>query len=856
MTRQLCFCFTVAICAVFLLALSHSVPAQQLGRVLYVNKIDGTCNGQSPCYSTIQAAIDVSTSGDTIRIQAGTYPEQLHIQKNDFTSAREIDRIVVEADPASAPGAVVLTGSAGPQCTNKFAIRIRRSKFVTIRGLTITGTGAEAIFMMGGTNSNQGVNIVENRIYGNGSNSCNGGITIARGNPDTLIVNNLIHSNGRNGIALIDGDGGPHYIINNTIYGNQWNGVSIVPGRDVFLVNNIINQNGTVSDTSGGRFGIRIESSSRPIPERVHLLNNLACGNHQGEIFGPALDSTDSGNLSPQGMEGAGFSPSPGCNNAENVLAAVNGPDGIASTRDDDFRLSSVSPALDSGLDSRTLGLNPLFNPILEGDYYIDLTRPRIGKRGNDAQFDIGAHEYIVANQSPVANAGQPMTVTSGTIVSLNGSSSFDPDGESISYHWAQTAGPSVTISNPTAASPVLTAPTVQALTILTFQLTVSDGLVDSSSSVDITVTKPNQRPVLSAIGDRTVTVGSALQFTVTASDPDDDPLIYSVAPLPANASFDAGTRVFAFTPVISQVGFFSLTFAVSDGKGGTASETIQITVTAGLAINITTPNNGGTVSAGQIIVRGTVTNPIGGEVGVTVNGVPAWIQENTFTALVSVAPETTSLTASATSRNGATANHLIKIGVSESSIPALILHASPNSGAAPLTVTFSLLTDFQITDVSLDADGNGEMDYNSPQLNEQIFTFTDPGVYVAMGTAFDAQGNQFSANAIIQVFDSSQLDIILKAKWIAMKDALRVGDIELALNEIVTRSRSRYEEAFHIVATQLPNIDQILPNISLVRIGNLSAVYEAIRIDDGLGMSFEVRFAIDGDGIWRMETF
>ena len=856
MTRQLCFCFTVAICAVLSLALFHPVSAQQLGRVLYVNKTDNTCNGRSPCHPKIQAAIDVSAPGDTIRIQAGTYPEQLNIQKNDFASAEEASRIIIEADPESAPGAVVLTGSAGPQCTNKFAIRIRRSKFVTIRGLTITGTGAEAIFMMGGANSNQGINIVENRIYGNGSSSCNGGITIARGNPETLIVNNLIHANGQNGIALIDGDGGPHYIINNTVYANQWNGVSIASGRDVFLVNNIINQNGTASGTSGGRFGVQVESWTAPTPERVHLLNNLVCGNRQGEIFGQALDTTDSGNLSPHGTEGSGFTPSAGCNNADGVLANVKGPDGIANTRDDDYRLLSVSPALDSGLDTRTLGLSPLFNPILEGDYYIDLTRPRIGKRGNHAQFDIGAHEYIIANQSPVANAGQTVTVTSGTIVSLNGSSSFDPDGDSLSYHWAQTAGPGVTISNPTAAGPVLTAPTVQGLTILTFQLTVSDGLVDSSASVNITVTKPNQPPVLSSIGNRTVTVGSTLQFTVSASDPDDDPLIYSVAPLPANAAFDAGTRLFAFTPIVSQVGSFSLTVAASDGKGGTASESIRITVTAGLAINITTPTNGATVPSGQLTVRGSITNPTGGEVGVTVNGFPAWIQENTFTALVSVAPETTSLTASATSPNGATATHMIKIGLSESSIPALMLHASPNSGTAPLTVTFSLLTDFQTTHVSFDADGNGEIDYNSPQLNNQIFTFTDPGVYVAIGTAFDAQGNQFGADAIIQVFDSSQLDIILKAKWVAMKDALRVGNIELALNEIVARSRSRYEEAFQIIATQLPNIDQILPNISLVRIGNLSAVYEAIRIDDGLGMSFEVRFAIDGDGIWRMETF
>ena len=856
MTRQLCFCFTVAICAVLSLALPCLVPAQQLGRVLYVNKIDRTCSGQSLCYSTIQAAIDASSSGDTIRIQAGTYPEQITIQKNDFTSARELDRIVVEADPASAPGAVVLTGSAGPQCTNKFAIRIRRSKFVTIRGLTITGTGAEAIFMMGGTNGNQAINIVENRIYGNGSSSCNGGITIARGNPETLIVNNLIYANGRNGIALVDGDGGPHYIINNTIYGNQWNGVSIAADRDVFLVNNIINQNGTISGTSGGRFGVQVESSNTPTPERVHLLNNLVCGNKQGEIFGPALDSTDSGNLSPQGTEGSGFSPNPGCNNADNVLANVKGPDGVTNTTDDDYRLSSVSPALDSGLDSRTLGLSPLFNPILEADYYIDLTRPRIGKRGNHAQFDIGAHEYIVANQAPVANAGQPMTVASGTIISLNGTSSFDPDGDSISHHWEQTAGSSVTISNPTAASPVFTAPPVQELTILTFQLTVSDGLVGSSASVEITVIKPNRPPVLSTIGDKTVTIGTTLNFTVSATDLDGDPLIYSVAPLPANAGFDASTRVFAFTPAVSQVGSFSLTFAVNDGKGGTASETIRITVTAGLAVNITTPANGATVPAGQLIVRGSITNLSGGEVGLTVNGVPIGVQGNTFSALVFVSAENTSVSAIVISKNGASATHTIPIAVLTAPSSTTVLHVLPIHGPAPLTAKFSLFGDVEILQVTLDADGDGNVDFTGSQLTEQPFTFAQPGIYVAAANATDVQGNQLGTHAVVQVLDPTELDEILQARWTAMKDALRAGDIPAALSQIVARARPIYEEGFQIISAQLPIIDEILTPVSLVRIGNNEAVYKASRTDDGIPMSFEVRFSMDIDGFWRVGSF
>ena len=855
MTRQLCFCFHVAICAVLSLAIFHPVSAQQLGRVLYVNKTDTTCNGRSPCYSRIQAAIDVSTSGDTIRIQPGTYPEQLNIQKNDFASAGETNRIIIEADPESAPDAVILSGSAGPQCTNKFAIRIRRSKFVTIRGLTITGTGAEAIFMMGGNNGNQGINIVENRIYGNGSISCNGGITIARGNPDTLIVNNLIHANGQNGIALVD-DGGPNYIINNTVYGNQWNGVSIAPGRHVLLVNNIINQNGTVSGTSGGRFGVHLENWDTPTPERVHLLNNLSCGNRLGDINGPVLDSTDSGNLSPEGIEGLGFSASAGCQDLENVFSNAKGADGIANTIDDDFRLSPVSPAIDRGIDSRTLGLIPLLNPILEADYYIDLTRPRIGKRGNHAQFDIGAHEYMITNQSPVANAGQPMTVPSGTIVSLNGTNSFDPDGDSISHHWTQTAGPSVTISNPTAAGPVLTAPTVQGLTILTFQLTVSDGLVDSSASVDITVTKPNRPPVLSSIGDRTVTVGSTLQFTVSASDLDDDPLIYSVAPLPANATFDAGTRVFAFTPIVSQVGSFSLTVTVSDGKGGAVSESIRITVTAGLAINITTPTNGATVPAGQLIVRGSITNPTGGEIGLTVNGVSTAVQQNAFVGLVFVSAETTSLTAIVTSKNGTSATQTIPITVLTAAPSSTVLHVLPTNGPAPLTATFSLFGDVEVLQVTLDANGDGNVDFTGQHLTQQSFTFAQPGIYVATANATDLQGNQLAASALVQVLDQTELDGILQARWLAMKDALRSGDIPAALSQIVARARPSYEEGFQIISAQLPSIDEILTSVSLVRIGNNEAVYKASRNDDGIPMSFEVRFAMDVDGFWRVSSF
>ena len=73
--------------------------------------------------------------------------------------------------------------------------------------------------------------------------------------------------------------------------------------------------------------------------------------------------------------------------------------------------------------------------------------------------------------------------------MTLNGSGSSDPDGDALSYQWQQVNGPSVQLTNPTSASPSFTAPTglIQDL-LFSFQLTVSDGQLSSSATVNITV--------------------------------------------------------------------------------------------------------------------------------------------------------------------------------------------------------------------------------------------------------------------------------------------------------------------------------------------------------------------------------
>src|SRR5439155_1613819 len=83
--------------------------------------------------------------------------------------------------------------------------------------------------LMGGNNQNLAIVLERLRIFGNGPSECNGGITIARRNAGTLVVNSLIYANGRNGIATLDPDGGPHAAANNTIHDNGWGGICDTP---------------------------------------------------------------------------------------------------------------------------------------------------------------------------------------------------------------------------------------------------------------------------------------------------------------------------------------------------------------------------------------------------------------------------------------------------------------------------------------------------------------------------------------------------------------------------------------------------------------------------------------------------
>lgn len=189
-----------------------------------------------------------------------------------------------------------------------------------------------------------------------------------------------------------------------------------------------------------------------------------------------------------------------------------------------------------------------------------------------------------------------PSTLTQGVAsvtVTISGSTAgaagfFDP-GPGFSNHLAVVVNgngvnaTSVTYNNPSNLTAVLTVAANAAPGARTISVVNPDGQSATSGSALLTIigSGPNAAPTLAPISDQTVAVGITLVLTNVASDSDGDLLTFSFgAGAAANASINATSGIFRWSPTQAQIGTNTFSVIVTDSGLPSLSATQSFNVT------------------------------------------------------------------------------------------------------------------------------------------------------------------------------------------------------------------------------------------------------------------------------------
>ncbi|MFP7753692.1 Ig-like domain-containing protein [Thermodesulfobacteriota bacterium B35] len=197
---------------------------------------------------------------------------------------------------------------------------------------------------------------------------------------------------------------------------------------------------------------------------------------------------------------------------------------------------------------------------------------------------------FAVSDGSASATAAVSVTINPvndpptahGTAITLDEDTTFtgqltatDPDGDTLTFTLATgPAGGSVTISP---AGAFTYTPAANANGDDTFSFAVSDGSASATATVSVTINPVNDPPTAHGTA---ITLDEDTTFSgqLTATDPDGDPLTFTLATSPAGGSVTISPAgAFTYTPAADANGDDSFSFAVSDG---TASATATVSVT------------------------------------------------------------------------------------------------------------------------------------------------------------------------------------------------------------------------------------------------------------------------------------
>ena len=273
-----------------------------------------------------------------------------------------------------------------------------------------------------------------------------------------------------------------------------------------------------------------------------------------------------------------------------------------------------------------------------------------------------------VGASPPIADAGPNQLNITAQNVTLNGSGSYDPLGETLTFSWTQISGPTVTITNATSA--IATFPALAGQTYA-FRLTVknTDGL-QGTATTTVSVLAPSPTNILLfQATPSTIQPGgtSTLNWIVQNAT------TVTISGISGNLNPGSGST--QVTPAATTT--YTLT-ATSSG-GGTVTATAVVTVSAApvLLPQIVMFNGSPlSITAGGSSTLSWSTN---NSTSVTISGLGA--QALNGSVSTGALNTTTTFTLTATGANGSTVTAVVTIQVMPATIPQVVVFtASPQT--------------------------------------------------------------------------------------------------------------------------------------------------------------------------------
>ncbi len=259
--------------------------------------------------------------------------------------------------------------------------------------------------------------------------------------------------------------------------------------------------------------------------------------------------------------------------------------DGSASTSPSGSRLTYAwqfvsKPAGSLAALDSTTAIQPGFVLDMPGDYVLQLTVTAGNQTSPPDEVTI-----TTINSEPVADAGRDQSITLGQLVQLDGGTSFDNDGDPLSFAWSFASRPNgsvAALSDATAAQPTFVADLSGDYVV---QLVVDDGLGPSVADT-VRISTANIAPAANAGPDQRATVGATVNLDGTRSyDANRSGLSFtwSLIARPAGSAAKITTPALDLPNIVADLaGTYVAQLTVSDGSLTSVADTVTIVATPG----------------------------------------------------------------------------------------------------------------------------------------------------------------------------------------------------------------------------------------------------------------------------------